>query len=135
MAKPIQELEVRRSSILSELGEIGDMRRGSITEVYRRCGKAVCCCKQPGHAGHGPYYAYTTKVKGKTVTIQLRSGPLLTKIEREVEAYRRFRALSDELIEVNEKICNARPLQTEELTAEGVKKTFVRSSRGKSPKR
>ena len=35
----------------------------------------------------------------------------LRKAQREVEAYHRFRQLSQELLQVNEKICRARPLE------------------------
>jgi len=34
----------------------------------------------------------------------------LRKAQREVEAFHRFRQLSQELLEVNEKICRARPI-------------------------
>lgn len=109
MARSLQELETQRAKLLSELGQTGDMRRGSINEVYRRCGKANCCCADPGHPGHGPFYAYTVKVAGKTKTLQLRPGALLSKLEREVAEYKHFRATSERVIEVNEQICSARP--------------------------
>jgi hypothetical protein len=52
---------------------------------------------------------YTTKVAGKTKTLQLRPGALLSKIEREVSEYKHFRATSERVIEVSEQLCNARP--------------------------
>lgn len=129
-------LLTQREAILRQLAELGDMRRGTITEVFRSCGKPGCCCSERNHPGHGPYYAFTTKVEGKTKTLQLRSGPRLTKIEREVETYKRFRLLTQQLLEVNEGICNARPeepVTDSETTV--LKKTSrrssARSSRGK----
>jgi len=110
MADPTSKLEMERSALLQKLAATGDMRRGSITECYRRCGKATCACSAADHPGHGPYYAFTTKVDGKTKTLQLRPGPLLTKMEREVETYRDFRGTCDKLIKVNEAICVARPV-------------------------
>ena len=101
MADPTSTLEAERSALLNTLATSGDMRRGSITECYRRCGKPTCACAMTGHPGHGPYYAFTRKVQGKTKTVQLRPGPLLTKIEREVETYRGFRATCDRLLDVN----------------------------------
>lgn len=95
---------------MHKLAATGDMRRGSITECYRRCGKPSCACVAPDHPGHGPYYAFTTKVDGKTKTLQLRPGPLLTKVEREVATYRDFRSTCGKLLEVNEAICDARPV-------------------------
>lgn len=137
MTHSIDALESKRQSLLEQITRIGDMRRGSITEVYRQCGKKDCCCKTKGHPGHGPYYAYTTKTDGKTKTLQLRAGALLTKIEREVESYRRFRELSAELLEVNEAICEARTLEeTAVVINESVaKKTSERRSGRKSPKK
>ena len=129
-------LLTQREAILRQIAELGDMRGGSITEVFRSCGKPGCCCSERNHPGHGPYYAFTTKVEGKTKTLQLRPGPRLTKIEREVETYKRFRFLTQQLLEVNEGICNARPEKPaadSETTV--LKKTSrrssARSSRGK----
>ena len=101
MARSLEELESQRAGLLHALAQTGDMRRGSINEVYRRCGKDNCACADPGHPGHGPFYAYTTKVAGKTRTLQLRPGARLSKIEREVAEYKHFRATSERVIEVN----------------------------------
>ena len=86
MPDPTSKLETERSALLQKLAATSDMRRGSITECFRRCGKPSCACVAADHPGHGPYYAFTTKVDGKTKTLQLRPGPLLTKVEREVAA-------------------------------------------------
>ena len=114
MADPTSKLEAERSDLLNKLATTDDMRRGSVTECYRRCGKPTCACAAPDHPGHGPFYAFTRKVKGKTKTVQLRPGPLLTKIEREVETYRGFRATCERLLDVNESICDARPVEPAE---------------------
>jgi hypothetical protein len=126
------ELESQRSALLRELAQTGDMRRGSINEVYRRCGKDNCACAEPGHPGHGPFYAFTVKVEGKTKTLQLRPGPLLSKIEREVAEYKRFRATSERVIEVNEQLCNTRP---DAAVAQEKKTHLARRSKAKSPPR
>lgn len=133
MSHSLEQLETRRHSLLQELSQTGDIRQGSITEHYRCCGKDTCCCREPKHPGHGPYYAFTKKVDGKTKTLQLRQGPLLTKIEREVEAYKEFRKTCDELVTVNEKICNLRPVadQKEDGTLTSLKKKSFRRSRQK----
>jgi hypothetical protein len=114
MPDPTSKLEAERSALLQKLAATGDMRRGSITECYRCCGKAACACARADHPGHGPYYAFTTKVDGKTRTLQLRPGPMLTKVEREVETYRGFRATCDRLLDVNQDICDARPVEAVE---------------------
>jgi hypothetical protein len=47
-------------------------------------------------------------VAGKTKTRQLRAGPVLEKVRREVHAFHRFRELSERLIQINEGICEHR---------------------------
>ncbi len=113
MANPLEALERQRAEILKQIQELGDMRRGSVVEHYLPCGKSPCCCKEPGHPGHGPYFAFTRKVEGKTQTRQLRAGPALEKVRRQVETFHRFRALSQRLIEINEEICERRPAEEE----------------------
>jgi hypothetical protein len=136
MPTSVPTLESRREAILKQMAQIGDMRRGSITETFRPCGKPTCGCKAADHPGHGPYYAFTMKVAGKTKTIQMRAGARLTKFEREVDAYRRFRALTEQLLEVNEAICNERSDESGEPSErERLKKTSTRSSRRRSHKK
>ncbi|MFN7971649.1 MAG: DUF6788 family protein [Acidobacteriota bacterium] len=108
MAASARDLETRRAVLLLELARTPDMRPGSITEAFRRCGKDFCRCARKGDRGHGPYFAYTLKVDGRTRTIQLREGPLLDRIRREVSAYRRFRETCQKLVEVSQALCEAR---------------------------
>jgi hypothetical protein len=61
--------------------------------------------------GHGPNYRLTRKQGGKTVTETFSSPAELRKAQSEVEAFHRFQSLSRELLEVNEKICMARPVE------------------------
>ncbi len=109
MPVSLAALEQERSGILSQILELGDFRSGSITAIQGRCGKPNCRCHQPNQAGHGPNYRLTRKVQGKTVSESFSSAAELRKAQREVEAFHRFRQLGQELLEVNEKICRARP--------------------------
>ncbi len=111
MPDPIPSLEQQRSSILSQIVELGDFRSGSITAIKGRCGKPNCHCHQPGQPGHGPNFRLTRKVNGKSVSESFASAAELRKAQREVEAFHRFRKLSQQLLEVNEKICRARPVE------------------------
>jgi hypothetical protein len=117
MAHSIEALERQRAEILHQMQGLGDMRRGSIVEQHLRCGKTPCCCRAPRHPGHGPYFAFTRKVQGKTQTRQLRPGPALTKLAQEVETYHWFRQLCDQLLEVNERLCELRPLEAAQPSA------------------
>lgn len=120
-------LEQQRSEILGRILHLGDFRSGSISSITGRCGKPDCRCHKPGQPGHGPNYRLTRKVNGKTVSETFASPAELRKAQREVEAFHRFRELSQELLEVNEKICRVRPVG-ESLT-EAEKKRPTRSSR------
>ena len=131
MAETLAQLETKRATVLGALAETGDMRQGSITETYRRCGKESCACAASGHPGHGPFYAFTRKVEGKTQTVQLRPGPELSKLLREVATYHQFRRAIEDLVEVNEAICRLRPVEdvSESPWRRGLKKKLPRSSR------
>jgi len=128
----IAVLEQQRSSILTQILELGDLRSGSITAISGRCGKPNCHCHQPDQPGHGPNLRLTRKINGKSVSESFSSAAELRKAQREVEAFHRFRQLSQELLEVNEKICRVRPV-VETLSPEEKKrrKPFSRKSRAK----
>ena len=105
----LAELEARRVRLFERLAAIGDFRRGSISENYRRCGKPNCACAQPGHPGHGPRYLWTRTVAGRgTRGRQLAAGEV-EKVRAELARYSEFAALSEQIVEVNEAICEARP--------------------------
>jgi hypothetical protein len=105
----LEELEAQRARLYEELAEVGDFRRGSVSENYRRCGKPSCACAQPDHPGHGPRYLWTRSVPGRgTRGRQLTIGEL-GKVRQELAVYDRFATLSQRIVEVNEAICEARP--------------------------
>ena len=133
MTKALTALEAERAKLLRQLAESGDLRRGSISEVFRRCGKDNCACAGAGHPGHGPFYAYTTKVNGKTKTLQLRPGVRLSKLEQEVAEYKKFRATSERVIGVNEQICDARAVP--QADAQEKKRRSLPTARGKSARK
>lgn len=110
MNEDLKKLEEERKNLYQRLSKIGDMRRGAISANYRRCGKHPCCCERPEHPGHGPQYLYTKKVKGKTVSKLLKLGPEFEKYKREIENRKKFQHLCGQIMDVNEKICNLRPL-------------------------
>ena len=54
-----------------QLAQTGYICTGSISTVYRKCGKQYCVCAKNETVLHGPYNVWTRKVKGKTVTRNL----------------------------------------------------------------
>ena len=111
MSDPIAGLEQQRSGVLKQILELGDFRSGSITAISGRCGKPNCRCHRPNRPGHGPNFRLTRKVNGKTVSETFSSAAEWRKAQREVETFHRFRQLSQELLEVNERICRTRPVE------------------------
>jgi len=108
---PLSTLEQQRADILMQILQLGDFRSGSITAIKGRCGKPTCHCHQPGQPGHGPNFRLTRKVNGKTISESFSSPTELRKAQREVQAFHRFRQLSQDLLEINERICRARPIE------------------------
>jgi hypothetical protein len=132
MSESLSLLEARRREIQRAIGGLGDLRSGSITATGGRCGNPRCHCHRRGDPGHGPYQRLTRKVNGKTVTETFPSAAALRKAQREVEEFHRFRELSRDLLAVNERICQLRPV---EGTLSAEEKKRLRRSNKKSPKR
>lgn len=132
MPQPLPDLEQQRSAILRQIVDLSDFRSGSITTTSGPCGKPNCHCHQPNQPGHGPNFRLTRKVNGKTVTETFSTPAELRKAQREVETYHRFRELSQQLLEINEKICCARPIE-DSLTPQEKKRP--KRSRSKSRKK
>jgi len=131
MPETLASLEQQRCVILTQILELGDFRSGSITSIIAPCGKPTCRCHQPGQPGHGPNYRLTKKVNGKTVSETFASPAALRKAQQEVEAFHRFRELSSQLLELNEKICRARPVG-DSLTPQEKKRQKSSSARRRS---
>ena len=106
--EPLADLEEQRARLFEQLAATGDFRPGSVNVTYRRCGKPNCACAQEGHPGHGPRYLWTRSAGGKTRSRQL-SGAELEKVRQEVANYREFTALTEQIVEVSEAICEVRP--------------------------
>jgi hypothetical protein len=131
LSDSLAALEQQRSRILAQILELGDFRSGSITAINGRCGKPSCHCHQPNQPGHGPNFRLTRKINGKTVSESFSTAIELRKAQREVEMYHRFRQLGQELLEVNERICRARPV-TDTLSPEEKKRRKPSSKRSRA---
>ena len=108
-AEELAELERRRAELYAELGQVGDFRRGSLNEAFRKCGKPNCACAAPEHPGHGPRFLWTRSAgRRKTVARQLAAGEV-ERVRREIARHAGFAAMVEQIVEVNEKICEARP--------------------------
>src|ERR1700756_5438598 len=82
-----RELEAERDRLYAQLAAVGDFRRGSVSENYRKCGKPNCACAQPGHRGHGPRFLWTrSEGRRKRIGRQLAAAEV-EKVRREIERH------------------------------------------------
>jgi alkanesulfonate monooxygenase SsuD/methylene tetrahydromethanopterin reductase-like flavin-dependent oxidoreductase (luciferase family) len=70
-ADKLADYEHRYRQLADQLADIGLIASGSITHRYTRCGSAGCRCHADPPQRHGPYWQWTAKVNGKTVTRRL----------------------------------------------------------------
>lgn len=123
----ILELESKRKHLYRKLTKIGDFRRGTISVNYRKCGNPNCACAKPGHPGHGPQFLWNTTSKRKSLAKNLKPGPELHKYTQEIDNYHQFINIQKEIIQVNEEICNRRPLSVlNENETEKLKKKLLK---------
>jgi hypothetical protein len=103
---PSQADKRRRAEIAAELRKLGFCLPGTLTVRRTRCSSAGCRCRSEPPVLHGPYYSWTRKIAGKTVTRTLspaqaeRYGPWF-------EDARKLRALSAELEALSLRIAEA----------------------------
>jgi hypothetical protein len=110
MEETIESVERQREHLYRQLQEVGDFRRGIISVIYRKCGKKNCACAKGGHPGHGPQHLWNTTIKGKSYAKSLKLGPEMQKYLDEIASHRRFVELCEEIVVINERICDLRPI-------------------------
>jgi hypothetical protein len=72
LSKAEKESSLRQyQALATELTKIGYIRRGSLLKRFTVCGSPTCACRDNPPILHGPYYQWTRKVEGKTVTVRL----------------------------------------------------------------
>ena len=91
----------RYNELARSLADIGFIASGSVTRRLTHCNRAGCRCGGDPPRLHGPYWQWTAKVEGKTVTRRLS--------EREARLYmewiandRRLRAVVEQMRSVAE---------------------------------
>lgn len=94
-------IEKRIESIKAELQAIGLMRPGSLNKQFTVCGRQNCRCQDAkAPQKHGPYYQLSYVHKGKS-TSQFIQEELVSEVKEQLANYKRFRALSDEWVDLS----------------------------------
>ena len=61
----------RYEALKREVADLPLIRKGSLVRRFMPCGKPGCRCQADPPQLHGPYYQWTRKVRGKTVTVRI----------------------------------------------------------------
>jgi hypothetical protein len=67
----LADYEQQYRELAAQLATIGLIHSGSVTRRYTRCQAPGCKCHADPPQPHGPYYQWSTKINGKTVTRRL----------------------------------------------------------------
>ncbi len=70
-ARRLQVYEARLQQLAAALAHTGYIRSGSLVQRFMPCGKPGCRCQGDPPQLHGPYWQWSRRVRGKTVTRRL----------------------------------------------------------------
>lgn len=113
----IANYERRYRELAAQLADIGLVSAGSVTRRYTRCTSPGCKCRADPPQPHGPYWQWTRKIDGKTVTRRL--TPAEATLYREwIANDRRMRHLIEQMRNVAAK---AQALRLDQASAQKAK--------------
>ena len=94
-AKRFQELK-------ADLAQIEYFSKGTLLARMVRCGKPQCACGKDPSKRHGPYYEWTYKTRGKTVTVRLapEAAPFFRAAARQ---YRKLKTILNRITAVQDR--------------------------------
>jgi hypothetical protein len=93
---PTRRQQAQAARIAAALASLGLALPGTLIERHVRCGRANCRCHADPPVLHGPYWQWTRKIDGKTVT-RLVAEDQLDDYRQWLDNHRRLRALVAEL--------------------------------------
>jgi hypothetical protein len=102
----LQDYQRRYRQLTEQVGALGFVSEGTLVHRYTTCGKPTCRCQTDPDHRHGPYWQWTRKVDGKTVTRRLSPAEAtlyeewITNGRRLEELIREMRNLSREAGEI-----------------------------------
>lgn len=100
--KQIESLRAKREELLCELAGLEQIRRGSVVEQFVEAVKA-----DGSKTRRGPYALYSYKENKKTVSHRVTDPKLAQVYRKQIQAFRRFHDLTQELVLLGEKISDA----------------------------
>jgi hypothetical protein len=103
-----RELLQKFNELRNELSGVGCICMGSINKVYTRCGNSYCPCRSDDQKKHGPYYLWTRKINGKTVSRRIDTSQV-KQLKEFFKNYRTMKKLIGSMMAVAEKIVIVKP--------------------------
>ena len=100
MATHLEHYQQQYEALQAQLAEIGFISTGSVIRRHTTCGKTGCRCQADPPQPHGPYWQWTRKVAGKTVTRRL-SREQYERYQAWFDNARRLRQLTSQLEELS----------------------------------
>ena len=100
--------QARAAAIAAELSAVGLALPGTLIKRRARCGKPRCACHADPPALHGPYWQWTRKLAGKTIT-RLVPDDQVASYRQWIDNDRRLRELVAELEALTLAIADATP--------------------------
>lgn len=107
MAVSTESLLKRIQTIKQHIGELGDLRPGTLSQQYNVCGSPGCQCKAIPPLKHGPYYKISVNRHGKSSSHFVREDDLKD-VQQQLENYRRLQELVDEWITLSAQLSTLR---------------------------
>ena len=100
-----EQITAKIETLKAELMQVGAMRPGTLSQQYSACQKPGCKCVDPLHPQkHGPFYKLSYSHQGKS-TSQFVRPQLVSEVRRQVAAYKKFRALTEQWVALALELC------------------------------
>ena len=97
-------LQRRIGRIKEQIGALGDLRPGSLSQQYNVCGTPGCRCKADRPQKHGPYYQLGWTRKARSTTRFVRVSDL-REVRQQIRNYERLQALVELWIDLSIEAC------------------------------
>ena len=98
----LAQLHLRRRQLLSKIGDLDQIRRGSITEQF-----VESVLKDGTKVRRGPYTLYSFKDKGgRTISRRLTVPTQIARYRSQIVAFREFQQCTAELLALGEALCD-----------------------------
>lgn len=98
--RELARLRARIERRATQLAGVGFMLKGSLVHRFKRCSSPGCHCQSEPSRLHGPYWQWSGKIKGKSVTRALNEDQL-GRYREWMDNAQRFEQIVQDLFELS----------------------------------